>query len=190
MNDEFDPVLLGVRVDTRAFQQDVAEMQAALQASLGSGADTAGRSVSTSLARAARAGKLEFADLAKVAGKALGDIAAAALKVDVSGAGNGSGNGGGFAGLLSGVVSAALGAPGRATGGPVSPGRPYVVGEQGPELFVPTSAGRIETGGPGRGPVSVTVNMSTAAPVAPEFMARTGRQLARQVQRALDRTGN
>lgn len=189
MNDEFDPVLLGVRVDTRAFQQDVADMQAALQTSLGGGADTAGRSVSTSLARAARAGKLEFADLAKVAGKALGDIAAAALKVDLSGS-TGSGSGNGLAGLLSGVVSGALGAPGRATGGPVSPGRPYMVGERGPELFVPTSAGRIETGGTGRGPVSVTVNMSAAGPAAPEFMARTGRQLARQVQRALDRAGN
>ena len=31
----------------------------------------------------------------------------------------------------------------RALGGPVSPGRPYSVGEQGPELFVPSQAGTI-----------------------------------------------
>jgi len=34
--------------------------------------------------------------------------------------------------------------PGRAHGGPVAAGRAYVVGERGPELFVPNMAGRIE----------------------------------------------
>ena len=34
-------------------------------------------------------------------------------------------------------------APGRATGGPVSAGSPYIVGERGPELFVPASNGNI-----------------------------------------------
>ena len=33
--------------------------------------------------------------------------------------------------------------PGRASGGPVSATQPYMVGEQGPELFVPSSSGRI-----------------------------------------------
>ena len=32
---------------------------------------------------------------------------------------------------------------GKAWGGPVSSGRPYVVGEKGPEMFVPATAGRI-----------------------------------------------
>jgi hypothetical protein len=81
-----------------------------------------------------------------------------------------------------------LGLPGRATGGPVGPGRAYMVGERGPELFVPTSSGRVEAGGPARGPVRVTVNV--AAPAGePAFMARTGRQLARDVRRALERSG-
>jgi hypothetical protein len=31
----------------------------------------------------------------------------------------------------------------RATGGPVSSGRPYIVGERGPELFVPNSSGTV-----------------------------------------------
>jgi hypothetical protein len=43
----------------------------------------------------------------------------------------------------------------RAGGGPVSGGRPYVVGEQGPELFVPNISGRImnasQTAGAGGG---------------------------------------
>lgn len=35
----------------------------------------------------------------------------------------------------------------RALGGPVAGGKPYLVGERGPELFVPGSTGRIETNG-------------------------------------------
>jgi hypothetical protein len=35
------------------------------------------------------------------------------------------------------------GAPGRAVGGPVTSMSPYVVGERGPELFVPASSGHI-----------------------------------------------
>ena len=41
------------------------------------------------------------------------------------------------------------GAPGKAIGGPVTPGRAYLVGERGPELFVPTASGRVETRLPG-----------------------------------------
>jgi hypothetical protein len=34
--------------------------------------------------------------------------------------------------------------PGRASGGPVSGGDPYIVGERGPELFIPNNSGRIQ----------------------------------------------
>ena len=34
--------------------------------------------------------------------------------------------------------------PGRQHGGPVRAGRPYLVGERGPELFVPSRSGRID----------------------------------------------
>jgi len=51
---------------------------------------------------------------------------------------------------------------GRAIGGPVSANQPYVVGEKGPELFVPTSAGHIVpnsvSGGTAQGGLKVTVN--------------------------------
>lgn len=185
MDEDFDPVMLGVRADVAGFRQDVGEMRAVLEASLGAGATAAERGVSGALARAARSGKLEFEDLARTAGRALGEIAAAALKVDVGG-----GSGGGLGGLLSGVMSDMMGAPGRATGGPVSPGRAYMVGERGPELFVPTSSGRVENIGPASRSVNVTVNVSAGNGSSPEFMARTGRQLARQVRRALDRAGD
>lgn len=53
--------------------------------------------------------------------------------------GGGLGGGGGFLGGLFGGI------PGRASGGPVSAGQPYQVGERGPELFVPATNGRIMT---------------------------------------------
>ena len=60
--------------------------------------------------------------------------------------------------------------PGRAAGGPVTNGRPYVVGEKGPELFVPSGSGNIISNsamrsGGGSGGMGVTVNYNIAAGV-------------------------
>lgn len=50
---------------------------------------------------------------------------------------------------------------GLASGGPVSSGSPYIVGEEGPELFVPSSSGSIiPNGRMGGGSVAITVNMN------------------------------
>jgi len=63
------------------------------------------------------------------------------------------------------IFSAIFGG-GKAAGGPVSGGTPYVVGEKGPELFVPGSSGsiipnhRLESGG-GGSPVNITYNISS-----------------------------
>ena len=46
----------------------------------------------------------------------------------------------GGGGILGGIFGAVMG---RASGGPVSAGKPYMVGEHGRELFVPQSAGRV-----------------------------------------------
>ena len=55
-----------------------------------------------------------------------------------------------------------FGIPGRQHGGPVAAGSPYVVGEAGPELFVPRSAGKIVPNGgsvgSSAGAVYLTVN--------------------------------
>jgi hypothetical protein len=153
-------------------------MRDALTVDLGRGAETAGRGIETALRQAARSGRLEFEDLGRVAARALGEIAAAALKLE---------GGGGLGGMLAGIGTGLLGLPGRATGGPVAPGRAYVVGEQGPELFVPTASGRVETGGRGRAPVNVTVNVAAPREAGSQFMMQTGRQVARDVRRALER---
>ena len=76
-------------------------------------------------------------------------------------------------------------APGRATGGPVSAGRAYRVGERGPELFVPTAAGRIEAAAGSVRNIAITVNVRGEAGSDPQRLAQTGRQLARAVRRAV-----
>ncbi|OWK27639.1 hypothetical protein SPMU_33650 [Sphingomonas mucosissima] len=84
------------------------------------------------------------------------------------------------------MLLAALGAPGRATGGPVSPGRPFWVGERGPELFVPTAAGSVlPTPGSGGGrEVRVNIAINAAPEAAPAALARSSRQVARAVKAA------
>jgi hypothetical protein len=69
---------------------------------------------------------------------------------------------------ISGAILKGFGA--RAMGGPVSAGSPYVVGEKGPELFVPSSSGSIvpngAMGSSGGGSGGVTVNYNIAAGVS------------------------
>ena len=92
------------------------------------------------------------------------------------------GGGGGLGSALAGL----LGAPGRATGGPVTAGRAYTVGERGPELFVPTGSGRIEpiaAASPREVRVAITVN--AAAGAAPGVLMQSSRQVARAVRAAL-----
>jgi phage-related minor tail protein len=58
---------------------------------------------------------------------------------------------------------------GRASGGPVTGGTPYLVGEKGPELFMPASSGSIvpnnRLGSSGGGATGVTINYHIAAGV-------------------------
>lgn len=70
---------------------------------------------------------------------------------------------------VSGAVSSAIGfISGRATGGPVHAGTPYVVGERGPELFVPGISGTIlpntpslATAGAGGGAFNIYITGNT-----------------------------
>jgi len=185
VDDELETLVLRVRADTRGFARDVETMSGLLDGPLAAGAERASRSMENALARFVRTGKFGFEDLKRTVLSVMNEIAASALKAGIGAAGGGSG-GGGFLGSLLTIASAAFGAPGRATGGPVSPGQAYLVGERGPELFVPTASGRVETGG-GRGSVNITVNVNAPADASPMFMAKSGRQVARAVRQALMR---
>lgn len=71
-------------------------------------------------------GKFKFGDFAR---SVIADIAKIALKAAATKI---------FTSIFGGIF-------GRAAGGPVMANKPYLVGEQGPELFVPNSAGSIMT---------------------------------------------
>jgi lambda family phage tail tape measure protein len=76
-------------------------------------------------------------EILSVAAKAIAKLAVLSALNSLSGLAGG----GGLAGSLGGFATSLLGA--RATGGPVSPGRSYLVGERGPELFSPPETGRV-----------------------------------------------
>lgn len=59
---------------------------------------------------------------------------------------------------------------GRANGGPVTSGTSYIVGERGPELFVPNTSGTIVPNG---GMGGTTVNLTVNGAIDPEGTART-----------------
>ncbi|MCC6829676.1 MAG: tail tape measure protein [Novosphingobium sp.] len=183
-DDGIDSLLIDVRASTTGFARDVAAMRGTFDSTLVDGFARAGTVLERGLLGAIRRGSLGFDDLRRIALAAVDDIAAQAARtlfaqIGTSGAGDPLG--------LGGLLGSILGLPGRATGGPVAPGRGYVVGERGPELFVPTAAGRIETGG-GIAPRDVRVSIRVAAPAgtsAPQALQRSARQVASAVRRAL-----
>ncbi len=191
MSDAVESLLIDVRANTQGFAADVAAMRSTFDSTLVDGFSRAGDALERGLLNAIRKGSLGFEDLRKIAMNVLDQIASQALNNLFGSIGLGSGSGGGSGNAilgLGGLIGSLLGLPGRATGGPVAPGRGYVVGERGPELFVPTSAGRVETGlsGPGR---DVRVNITIAAPQgtsAPQALQRSSRQVASAVRRALN----
>jgi hypothetical protein len=84
---------------------------------------------------------------------------------------------------------------GRQFGGLVTPNRPFLVGERGPEMFVPMGAGRImpevpmmipEFSAPDRGGEMTIINVSVNGAIDPEA---TARQIRRILQDAERRTG-
>lgn len=184
MDEEIETLLVGVRADTTGFARDVAEMRGQLDGPLAQGAERAGRAIETALVRAIRTGKFGFDDLKRIALSTMEDIAAAAIRSGIGallGGGGGKGGGG-----IGGIVAGLLGLPGRAQGGNVAPGRPYLVGERGPEVFVPTASGRVEAGRrAGRRDVRVTISVNAPEGAEPRALAQSSRQVARAVKRAL-----
>lgn len=187
MDDSFEELVIDVRATTDGFTADLEAMRQSVDSSLLDGFGKAGETLERGLAAALRSGSLGFDDLKRVAFSALDDIASHALNSGLNSLFGGSE--GGLGGFLQSSLSSLLGLPGRATGGPVSPGRGYIVGERGPELFVPTSSGRIDNGSSGvTGNRDIRVAIQLASPrgtAAPIAMQRSSRQVASAVRRAL-----
>ena len=190
MDEEIERLLIQIRADTQGFSRDVATMRGELEGPLVAGITTAARAIETGLLGALQRGSIGFEDLRRIALAVLNDIARAAISSGLGAIGLGSG-GGGLLSAGTNILTAALGVPGRATGGPVSPGRAYRVGERGPELFVPTMAGKIEAGDtPARGRrdgINLTINVNgPRQSSSAETLQRSSRQVARAVRRAMD----
>jgi hypothetical protein len=192
MNDEVDSLLVEVRAGTDGFARDVEQMRASIDTNLVKGFAQAGDVLERGIASALRRGSLGFDDLKRIALGALDEIAAHSARslVGTLGAGSVAGSGGLLAGLapaLAGAAGSLLGLPGRATGGNVSPGRGYLVGERGPEVFVPTSSGRVEPSQPGPSrDVKVAINVvAPRGASVPRSLERSSRQVASAVRRAM-----
>lgn len=205
MTVELDALVVTMRAESGRFRDDIAtvysalgELEAmatlpqkgldALKGPLADTNDLIDRSVRDTfsgledvLVRFAETGSLSFESLRATARSVLGEIAQSALHSIFSG---GSSSSGGFLGSLLGNLSF-IG--GRATGGPVSPARPYIVGEQGPELFVPQGAGQIipshKDGASGGRPISITVNVNGKSENGD--LRQSATQIALSVRRAL-----
>lgn len=186
MDEEIERLVVSVRADTSSFARDVDAMRATLNGPLVRDAERAGRAIEGALAKAVTTGKLGFEDLRGVVLKVTSAIADAAVQAAAISSGS-SGGGSGASGIVSLLGAIFGGSPGRATGGGVSPDRPYWVGERGPELFVPTSAGQVmPTGGAQGGrDVRVAITVNAAAGESPRALAQSSRQVARAVRAAL-----
>jgi len=120
--------------------------------------------------------------LATLQQMAIDILASQVYRLLMRGLGGLFGRGGGLGEILAGAFGGA-----RALGGPVEPGRAYIVGERGPELFVPRSAGAIAPS-----TVGVTVQMTVVTPDAESFRRSQGQIMTdiwRQARLAAARTG-
>lgn len=188
MTDSVETLLVDVRANTQGFAQDLAAMRGTFDGTLTDGFAKAGDVLERGLLGALKRGSLGFEDLRRTAVNVLDAIAMQALKGGLGSGGSGLA-GSGLGGLLGlgGLIGSVFGLPGRATGGPVSPGRGYLVGENGPEMFVPTSAGRVEPNA-ASAPREVRIAINVNAPAgtgSAQALERSSRQVASAVRRAL-----
>ncbi len=153
---------------------------------LSTGVEAAGRGIRKSLVDALSGAEVEWDEVISRMALRLSDLvvdqtleAALAGLSGGTGANGGAGGGGDFLAMLGSLFGGF-----RASGGPVAAGRAYVVGEQGPELFLPEGAGNIEPQGAPAAAVTprVTVNIST--PDVAGFRRSQG-QVGAAVARAL-----
>jgi len=73
---------------------------------------------------------------------------------------------------ISGAISSVFGG-GKAAGGMVAGGTPYVVGEKGAELFVPQTSGTIIPNNRLGGGNNTVINLNVSGAIDPEGTART-----------------
>ncbi len=139
---ELEELIVRLDADARPLQQALAGINREAENSMGA-LGRLGDRMATSMTNATMRGE----GLSGVLRGIARDIASITLRETVT---NPLGD------LLGGVLGGIFG---RATGGSVSAGTPYLVGERGPELFVPQSAGRIDNNPQAGGAVNVSLHI-------------------------------
>jgi Lambda phage tail tape-measure protein (Tape_meas_lam_C) len=139
---------------------------------IGDAFSKAGKRISSALGEAARTGEISVKGLAAAI---LRDLSNLAIERFVTGPINN---------VLGSILKSTPSFGARASGGPVTAGGAYLVGERGPELFVPNSGGNIAGAG-GAAPVTININMPAGASLndAKRSSAQVSAALARAVQR-------
>ncbi len=114
---------------------------------------TMGASVAGSIGNMVQGGKFDLDSLRQTAARLAGDLRNMIVDRAITAPINRL-----FSGVLDGIFGGT-----RAHGGPVSPGKAFLVGEEGPELFMPSAPGRIApdggfgaAGGMDKGAIQVT----------------------------------
>jgi hypothetical protein len=93
----------------------------------------------------------------------------------------GTGGGGTFGPLLASIGAALFG--GKAVGGPVSAGRAVAVGERGPEVFVPATAGTIIPTGQ-MGGTTININVQAVPGMTRQTALQQGQAIGEGIMRA------
>jgi phage-related minor tail protein len=139
---------------------------------IGEAFSKAGKRISSALGEAARSGEISVKGLAAAI---LRDLSNLAIERFVTGPINQ---------VLGGLSKTPPIFGARANGGPVAAGGAYLVGERGPELFVPNSAGTISAGA-SMPPVTININMPAGSSLADvkRSTSQVSVALARAVQR-------
>jgi phage-related minor tail protein len=156
----------------RAFQDDLARPAVEAGAIIRDAMRETAQTVEDTLVKATRTGRLSFGDMARAI---VADLSRIAIKQFVTQP---------LTNVLTSALSSAFGGA-RAEGGPVDRGRAYLVGERGPELFVPGASGSIASNARVGG-TNVTINVQTRDA---DSFRRSQSQVAAMMQRLAARGG-
>lgn len=139
---------------------------------IGDAFSKAGKRISSALGEAARTGEISVKGLAAAI---LRDLSNLAIERFVTGPINN---------VLGSILKSTPSFGARAAGGPVNAGGAYLVGERGPEMFVPNSGGIIGSSGLAP-PVTININMPSGSSLndAKRSSAQVSAALARAVHR-------
>lgn len=170
-----------------AVPEAVAEATATNLETINVFAEQASRNIQDALGDSIKAAlEGDFKSISDLWANMLKRMVAEALAAQVTKAlfGAGVGSGGGYFGAF----LSALGSPvPRAAGGPVAAGRPYLVGERGPEIVVPRSSGTVLPNGQGLGgqQIHYSATFNVNGDVSPQTIAAIRAEVQRDRARWL-----